>query len=139
MLSGWFIHSCSKHALPPLWRSPVPGSARGVFSQVLEAAMLDSGSPPPTPQVESSPTLHHSMPTRAPRQSHHCLVAPQTLCEDHCDRGGQGEDPLSLVNASHSVWTSPKGLPTSTLREVSSPGLISCVPVGTLSSRQKSQ
>lgn len=55
MLSGWFIHSCSKHALPPLWRSPVPGSARGVFSQVFEAAMLDSGSPPPRPAGGEQP------------------------------------------------------------------------------------
>lgn len=129
MLPVGFLRSFSKRVLPPRGAAPCRAPRVG-YAVKGEGGQAGPWELPP-PQLESSPAPRESAPTGPHRPSRCCLAAAQTSCGGCREGGGQGEDPPSSVIKPCCVWTPLKGPSPSALGDVRTPGLMSCVPLGT--------
>lgn len=129
MLTGWlahpsihpFIQSFVEHTCTP---SPVGLAVKGGGGRAGQQEF-------PPPPAESSPNPHTSESTKAPWGGVSVVSWLHRRCPGATVMGAAEGRPSELGHVSCSAWPSLKGLDASALGAVSTPGLMSCGPLGT--------
>lgn len=129
MLTGWlahpsihpFIQSFVEHTCTP---SPVGLAVKGGGGRAGQQEF-------PPPPAESSPNPHTSESTKAPRGGVSVVSWLHRRRPGATVMGAAEGRPSELGHVSCSAWPSLKGLDASALGAVSTPGLMSCGPLGT--------